>query len=52
MSDKAKRQQNSDSLAGMYALFLAPQVTGGLKLICDMVLLFAVYMGNMSGGVV
>ena len=52
MSDKAKRQQNSDSLAGMYALFLAPQLTGGLKLICDMVLLFAVYMGNMSGGVV
>ncbi|MDD6551014.1 MAG: hypothetical protein PUF16_04470 [Lachnospiraceae bacterium] len=52
MSDKAKRQQNSDSLAGMYALFLAPQLTGGMKLICDMILLFAVYMGSMSKGVI
>jgi len=48
MSDKAKRQQDSDSLAGMYALFLAPQLTGGLKLVCDMVLLFVVYLGSMS----
>lgn len=52
MSDKAKRQQNSDSLAGMYALFLAPQLTGGLKLVCDMILLFAVYMGSMANGIV
>ena len=52
MSDKAKRQQNSDSLAGMYALFLAPQLTGGLKLVCDMILLFAVYMGSMATGIV
>ena len=52
MSDKAKRAADSDSLAGMYALFLAPQLTGGLKLVCDMVLLFVVYMGSMATGVV
>ena len=52
MSDKAKRAADSDSLAGMYALFLAPQLTGGLKLVCDMMLLFVVYMGSMARGVV
>ncbi len=52
MSDKAKRAADSDSLAGMYALFLAPQLTGGLKLVCDMILLFVVYMGSMAKGVV
>ncbi len=46
LSDKAERARQQDRLSGMYALFLAPQLTGGLKLLCDMILLFASYMGR------
>lgn len=49
MNDKAERNRNSDRLSGMYALFLAPQLTGGAKLICDMVLLFVLYLASMQG---
>ncbi|MBQ5484565.1 MAG: hypothetical protein IIT72_03675, partial [Lachnospiraceae bacterium] len=48
MQDEAARQKDKDSLAGMYALFLAPQLTGGLKLVVDMILLFVVYLGHMG----
>jgi hypothetical protein len=34
----------------MYALFLAPQLTAGAKLLVDMILLLAVYMGQMANG--
>ncbi len=47
MEDKAAKLRTDDMLAGMYALFLAPQITGGVKLLVDMILLFAVYMGRM-----
>lgn len=50
MQDEANRQKDKDSLAGMYALFLAPQLTGGLKLVVDMILLFIVYLGQMGTG--
>ena len=46
--DKAEKMKDEDTLAGMYALFLAPQLTGGMKLMVDMILLFAVYLGNMA----
>ncbi len=51
MQDEAARQKDKDSLAGMYALFLAPQLTGGLKLVVDMILLFIVYLGHMGTGI-
>ena len=47
MEDKARGIHNDDAIAGMYALFLAPQLTGGFKLLVDMILLFSVYMGRM-----
>lgn len=49
MNDKAERNRNSDRLSGMYALFLAPQLTGGAKLVCDMVMLFVLYLASMQG---
>ena len=46
LCDRAKRISNDDSLSGMYALFLAPQLTGGLKLTVDMILMFLLYLGK------
>ena len=45
--------EDKDALAGMYALFLAPQVTGGMKLVVDMVLLLVMYLSSnqVMGGV-
>lgn len=48
MIDKAERLKNEDRMAGMYALFLAPQMTAGAKLLVDMILLLAVYMSQMA----
>ncbi len=42
--DRSDHQKNEDSLAGMYALFLAPQLTGGCKLLVDMILLLILYL--------
>ncbi len=42
--DKSEKLKNEDSLAGMYALFLAPQLTGACKLIVDMILLLILYL--------
>ena len=38
--NKAERMKNEDALAGMYALFLAPQLTGAMKLLTDMLVIF------------
>lgn len=46
--DKAQKMVNEDSLAGMHAMFLAPQLTGGFKLVVDMVLLLVLYLGQQS----
>ena len=46
--DKAQKLANEDSLAGMHAMFLAPQLTGGFKLVVDMVLLLVLYLGQQS----
>lgn len=47
MTERAKRLKGEDSVAGMYALFLAPQLTGGAKIMADMILIFTVYMGKL-----
>ena len=47
MMDKAEKLRMEDTASGMYALFLAPQLTGGLKLLVDMILLLVVYLGKM-----
>ena len=46
--DKAQKIANEDSMAGMQAMFLAPQLTGGFKLVVDMVLLLVLYLGQQS----
>lgn len=48
LNDKSKQLGSEDAVAGMYALFLAPQLTGGLKLMVDMALIFVVYVGRMN----
>lgn len=46
--DKAERLNFDNALGGMYALFLVPQLTGGAKLVIDMVIFF-IYMMNATG---
>lgn len=45
--DKAERSKNEDSLAGMYALFLAPALTGAGKMLVDMTMFLVVFMTQM-----
>ncbi|MCR5099127.1 MAG: hypothetical protein K6B14_09290 [Lachnospiraceae bacterium] len=47
LMDRSERMKNEDAVAGMYGLFLAPQITAGIKLCVDMLLLLAVYMGGV-----
>ncbi len=49
LMDRSERMKNEDAVAGMYGLFLAPQITAGVKLCVDMLLLLAVYMGDGGG---
>lgn len=44
--DQAQKMKNEDALAGMYALFLAPQLTGGAKLLADMMMFFYALVAN------
>lgn len=46
--DKGEKIKNEDALAGMYALFLAPQLTGGLKMLVDLVVMLGLYVGSMG----
>lgn len=46
--DRAKKLENEDRVAGMYALFLAPQLTGGFKMVVDMILLLVMYMSQQT----
>jgi len=48
MLDKAERLANENSIAGMYMLFLSPQIFGGAKLMIDMVVFFLAFMGNFG----
>lgn len=47
LMDQSQRIRNEDALAGLYALFLAPQLTGGAKMLADMVMMF--YAMSLSG---
>lgn len=47
MMNKAGKLRMEDTASGMYALFLAPQLTGGCKLLVDMILLLVCYMSKM-----
>lgn len=43
--------KNEDVLGGLYALFLAPQLTGGAKMLVDMGMLFYAMMATSALGV-
>ncbi|MCR4782706.1 MAG: hypothetical protein K5851_08200 [Lachnospiraceae bacterium] len=48
MIDRASKIKNEDNMAGMEALFLAPQITAGIKMICDMMVMFGVYLSDVG----
>lgn len=48
MMDKAFRLENEDRLSSFLILFFMPQITGGIKLIVDMMALFGEYLSNFS----
>lgn len=49
--DQAQKMKNEDALGGLYALFLAPQLTGGAKRLVDMGMLFYAMMATSALGV-
>ncbi|MCR4673757.1 MAG: hypothetical protein K5675_02010, partial [Lachnospiraceae bacterium] len=46
LMDKAEKMKNEDALAGLYGLFLAPQITAGMKMVVDLMLLIVLYLGQ------
>lgn len=48
MVDKAERHANDNFIAGLYSLFLAPQVVGGAKLMVDMVVFLVMFAGSAA----
>ena len=48
LMDKSEKLRNEDSLAGLYGLFLAPQVTAGVKMAVDLMLLIVIYLGQTT----
>ncbi|MCR5546494.1 MAG: hypothetical protein K6F30_08480 [Lachnospiraceae bacterium] len=46
LMDKAEKIKNEDELAGLYGLFLAPQLTAGVKMAVDLMLLVVLYLGQ------
>ncbi len=46
MLQRAEQLKNEDSLAGLYGLFLAPQLTAGMKMVVDLILVMSVYLGS------
>ncbi len=51
LMDKAQKLKNEDSLAGMYALFLAPQLTGSGKILVDLLVLMVGYLTSYGSSV-
>ena len=45
--DQTEKIANDNMLARMYMLFLAPQLTGGGKILIDMVVFFNIFMGTL-----
>ena len=48
MQDNSDKLQNDNRLAGFGILFLMPQISGGIKLMIDMMVLFASYLAEMG----
>ncbi|MDD6352233.1 MAG: hypothetical protein PUG16_07565 [Lachnospiraceae bacterium] len=48
LQDRAARLSNEDAIAGMFLLFLAPQLTGGLMMLADMIVMFSAYLLKMG----
>lgn len=48
MQDNADKLRNDNRLAGFGILFLMPQISGGIKLMIDMMVLFASYLAEMG----
>lgn len=48
MIDRAGKLKNEDAMAGMSALFFAPQITAGAKMICDMLVMFTIYLSDIN----
>ncbi len=48
MLDKAEKMANEDSLAGLYAMFLAPQLISGGKILVDMCLFFVLFFTRIT----
>ncbi len=46
LMDKAEKMRCEDELAGLYGLFLAPQLTAGMKMAVDLMLLMVIYFGQ------
>lgn len=46
--DKSEKNAFDNVLAGMYGLFLAPQIAGGAKLLTDMIVFFIMFMGQLT----
>lgn len=44
--DRSERSKNEDSLAGLYALFLAPALTGAGKMLVDMTMFLIVFLAQ------
>lgn len=46
--DKSEKNAFDNVLAGMYGLFLAPQIIGGAKLLTDMMVFFVMFMTQLT----
>ena len=44
--DKTERNANEDSLAGLYALFLAPALSGAGKMMVDMTMFLVAFLAQ------
>ena len=48
MLDKSEKAAFENILASLYALFMAPQLFGAVKLLTDMIMFFVLFMGQMK----
>ncbi len=48
LMDRAAQLENQDRMTGMTAMFMAPQITGGFKIIVDLGVMFTLYLSNMG----
>ena len=49
--DKTEKIANDNNLAKMYMMFLMPQLSGGAKVLVDMVIFFSMFMSTTMGSV-